>query len=346
MTEESNEEFFNEANEFDDDLSADLEAAMSQAEGEEVEEAPEEQQSVEEEAPSQEIEEPESQPEAEVEAEEPQSEEKEAKAPASWTPAAREGWKDIPESAKAQIAKREAEMTKYMQDTATSRKAVQQLQKTLEPYHNSMVAAGVNDPFKVIGALMNNDHIMRHGTAQNKAELVAGMIQNFGVDIGTLDNLLSGEVQQQPQVDPNIQSMIDQQLAPYKQVLQQQQYDQNMQQEQVSQQARQQVGEFGKDKEFFNDVRNSMADIIQAASDSGKEISLDRAYEIATSLDKGIQKVMDDRKTLQASQALQTKQNAASSVTGLSGTPKAKQYNSGNEMKDDISAAWDSFMDG
>lgn len=271
---------------------------------------------------------------------ETQTNEKAAKAPASWTPAAREAWSKVPPEAQAQIAKRESEMNRYMQNTADAKNFMKGFKQTIEPYHGQMMAAGVKDPMQVVGALLNNDNLLRNGDTHTKAELVASMITKFGVDIGTLDNLLSGESpQQQPQGNPHVQDMIRQEMAPFHQMIQQNQVAQQQQQYQVQQDAANEVQTFGQGNEFLPDVRMQMASLLDMAAQDGREMSMQEAYDIACHANPEISNVIKQREVLARSQQTQNKRNAASSVTGrpIGGGGSASHSNS---LRDSIANAW------
>tara|TARA_R110000803_G_C11989465_1_gene321779 strand:+ start:1354 stop:2436 length:1083 start_codon:yes stop_codon:yes gene_type:complete len=268
------------------------------------------------------------------------------KAPASWTPGAREGWSKVPADVQAQINKREAQMSQHMQNSAESTKAIKQLKTVMEPYQNSMMAAGVKDPFKVIGSLMNNDNIMRHGQSQDKAHLVASMIQRFGVDINTLDELLSGQPasqQSSSQGGGQVQDMIRQEMAPFHQMMQQQEVQRQTQSHDAQQSATNDVSKFSQGKEFMEDVRHTMADFMDMASSRGQEMTLDQAYAKACALDPEISKIQASRAKEQSilgnNNLAKSKRNAASSITGSRGG--LNSAGGGNtSMRDTIANAW------
>jgi len=262
------------------------------------------------------------------------------KAPASWTPAARENWSKIPAAAQAQITKREQQMSKYMQDTAPAKNFIKSFQKTIEPYQNAMMAAGVKDPMQVVGALMNNDNILRNGDTQTKADLVASMINKFGVDIETLDNILTGQPAPEQNTGGNhVQDMIRKEMAPFHNMMQQQEVNRQNEHHQIQQNAANEVQSFAHSNEFLNDVRGDMADLLDMAASRGQAMTMQEAYDKACALNPDISKVMDDRKILQNSQNAMQKRNAASSVTGAPGGSGGSS-SAGSSLRDQIANAW------
>lgn len=266
----------------------------------------------------------------------------EEKAPQSWSPTNREKWGALPPEVKSQIAKRESEVEGVLRKSAESRRVADQLAKTVEPYRQSMMAAGYNSPFEAINTLFRAESTLRAGTQHEKAAQVAQLISQYGVDISTLDQVLSGNPQTQQSSNPDLESLLQQRLAPYEKFMQQQQQQQQYAAQQESQQARQTVQQF--QAEFLDDVRLDMADIIDMAAKRGQQMSLQDAYDRACVMHPEISKVMKQREEQKAlmgtTENAQRKRNAASaSLTGRqSGNPAP---NGNISMRDMIQNAWD-----
>jgi hypothetical protein len=266
------------------------------------------------------------------------------KAPASWTPKAREMWKNVPAEARAQIAKREAEITQTLHQTAQARQGMQHLNRVLEPYKQGLIASGVSDPFQAIQTLFQTEAQLRGGTPVQKAETVARLIKNYGVDIGALDSILVGE---QPKANPrsDIEAIIEQRLAPVNQFLQQQQYAQQQSAYQQQAQANQSVAEFSKNAEFIEDVRNDMADFLDLAAKNGYQMSLQQAYDKACALHPEIATVLENRAKQQRLMGTQNQMNAKRhAASSLSGTRGGEGAPSEMDLRSTISEAWDSIQ--
>lgn len=270
------------------------------------------------------------------------------KAPASWSPQNRESWSKLPDNVKAQVAKRELEVNKVMQDSATARKAAAHLNQVMAPYQQGLIAAGYSDPFTAINAVMQAESSLRVGNAQQKASAVANLIHQYGVDIGQLDSILAGSPQNH-QASPNadIESIIDQRMQPFNDFVQQQQVEQQYVQEQGRITADNEVYNFSDNKEFINDVRMDMADLLDMASQRGQTMTLDQAYAKACAIHPEISKVIDQRQEQQRVMGTQkmtaAKKNAASaSLTGSQGGVGGG--NSELSLYDTIKAAWDDNM--
>jgi len=265
-----------------------------------------------------------------------------SKAPASWSPKARETWGKLPAEAQAQVEKREKEVNKVLQDSAVARKFAQQFNQMIEPHKASLIASGATDPLAAVSNLMNTEAQLRAGNAQQKAQVAANIIKQYGVDLNTLDALLSGNVPQRPPESAQLESIIDQRLAPVNQFLEQQKAMQIQQQEIEQNQAVQSVQEFAQTAEFFNDVNNEMALLIDFASNQGQKMSLQEAYDRACALNPEISKIMATRQQQQqilgTQQDIENKKRAASSVTGRRGGGGGKPTNL--SMREEIAAAW------
>ncbi len=271
------------------------------------------------------------------------------KAPASWSASARETWKDLPKSAQEQVMKREREITMTLQQTAGARNMARQLNETLAPYKDALIAQGVQNPLDAVSTLLATENRLRSGTAQEKAYTVATLIKNYGVDVQALDNMLAsgghqgGDTNSQQAVQPDIQRLIQEQLAPYNQFMQQQQQAQQyaMQQEQAN--AHQTIEEFSKNAEFLPDVRMQVAEILDNAAKNNVAMELQQAYDIACQIHPEVSKVIAARKqqqtTMNTNHVTQQKRAAAASIRGERGG-NGNADRSKMDMRSQISDIW------
>jgi hypothetical protein len=204
-----------------------------------------------------------------------------------------------------------------MQNTAQARQTHDSFNQLAQSYAPILAAEGVQDPMQAVQGLFKTVAELRMGTPEQKAQKIAAMINNYGVDIEALDNALVGN-EPQPSQNTAIEHMIEQRMAPVNQLLGQLQERQQATVQQTQQAADQEVAQF--QGEFLSDVRNDMADIIDAAASRGQEMNLQKAYDIAVSLRPEIQSVLSERQKnadlLGQEQVLSQKRNAASSLNG------------------------------
>lgn len=246
------------------------------------------------------------------------------RAPASWKPEVREHWASLPDGVRSEIQRREAEVQRTLQETAEARKTAETVMKTIAPYEAFIKAEGSN-PIQAIDNLMSTAARLRTGTAPELAQLVAGIVNQFGVGrfgnnfIEMLDSALAGQA---PKANPNaeIEQVLNQRLAPVQQMLTQFQQAQVQQQQLAQQQAVTEVEQFLSQAEFGNDVREDMADILEVAQRRGINMTLQDAYKKAVMMNDNVRSVLTQRaqakKAQSSTQAAQRAKSVAVSVSG------------------------------
>lgn len=235
-------------------------------------------------------------------------------APRGFTAAAREEWKNTPPAIRKEIAKREADYNRGIEKYRTQAQKADMIDQTITPYRQMFASMGVQPPV-LIGQLLQTASILQGGNNAAKAQLVANLTTQFGVDIKELDRALAGEA---PSPQSQRDTQLQQELAPIQQELQQlrQFYQQSQQQNQG--QVRSELQAFATDpkNEFYADVRLDMADIMDSMAKRGQAITLDQAYDRACYMNPEIRQIISQR---QATQALGRKRTASSSVRGTQG---------------------------
>ena len=270
------------------------------------------------------------------------------KAPASWSAKARESWKTLPSEAKAEIDKREREVNQVLQQSASARKGMAQLQQTLAPHAQRLINSGVENPMQAIGTLLATEGRLRQGSSHEKATTIANLIKQYGVDIETLDGVLSGQgVAPQGRVNADIDAILNEKLAPFQQYMTEQQKWQQAQLNRSKQEASQSVAQFSQNAEFINDVRNDMADLMDLAAARGREMSLEEAYNRACMAHPEVSQILEQRKAQQAmmgtSEAAKAKKRAAVSITGQQGGQTTRGADS---LRAQIAQAWEESLGG
>lgn len=268
------------------------------------------------------------------------------KPPASWRPDVREHWAQLPDTVRSEISRRELEVQRTLQDTAEARKTAEAVMRTIAPYE-AFIKAENSSPLQAIDNLMSTAARLRTGTAPELAQMVAGIVNQFGVGrfgpqfIEALDSALAGQT---PRVDPQqaaIDQVLNQKLAPLQGMLTQFQQLQQAQQQQVQQQAVSEVEQFLTRAEFGNDVREDMADLLEAAQRRGQNMSLADAYKKACMMNDSVRAVLAQRMKAQGAkqttQAAQRAKAAAVSVSG--GAPVGALQQPATDVRSAIEAA-------
>jgi hypothetical protein len=263
---------------------------------------------------------------------------KELKPPASWTPQAREEWASLSPRIKAEVHRRESEANRVVQDAAQARNFVQAFENVIRPYE-MFIRAENSNPLAAVQNMMQTAAELRVGTPQAKAKLVAGIIQNFAIDVQALDSILAGTAQQggnqaqQQFRDPRV----DQLLA-------QQQQTQQLQEHQAAREVAATLADFAAKHEFYGDVSGLMADLIEVRVRQGQTVDMEQIYKHACTLHEGVAQTLSQRasqsKTTSNSNAVLRAKRAAASVRNEA-TPEG-----GHVPKDDsIRAALEAAME-
>ena len=270
------------------------------------------------------------------------------KAPIDWSPKEREDWSRIPRHLQDKIMQREAATSNLMQETAEARRTHADFGGLVQQYGSVLSGVAGDTPMQAVESLFSTVANLRMGSPIQKAQVIADLVNNFGVDINALDTTLSGQMPEQgpnAEMEQRLDQMLKERMAPFTQYEQQMQMQQQQQQQQLQHQAVSEIqtlAESGK-AEFFNHVRLEMADLIEVAGKNGRNLTTEQAYNIACSSNPEISEVLEQRKQKQAllnnQNSIGAKQNAASSISG-----NRSGLNAGNSnlsIRDSIAAAWD-----
>jgi hypothetical protein len=217
-------------------------------------------------------------------------------APVSWTPSVRQLWGKLPQDVKLEVQKREQEISRGLQQASGFKKVAAEYHSVVQPFE-SLIRAQNSTPAQAITNLMNTAARLTLGNPVQKAEVIKEVIENYAVDIQTLDNVLSGADLPNSEFAPIMQH-IDEQLNPMKDFMSQFQTTQESQVAEVNERVQADLDAFANDEknEFFHDVREDMADIMEIAGRRGREVSLTEAYKQACELHPEVSKILNQRK--------------------------------------------------
>jgi len=268
------------------------------------------------------------------------------RAPASWRPDVREHWAQLPEPVRAEVHRREVEVQRTLQESAEARKAYDAVMRTIQPYE-AFIKAENSNPLQAIDNLMSTAARLRTGTAPELAQMVAGIVRQFGVGrfgntfIEQLDAALAGQALP---VDPQqaaLHHALDQRLAPVQNMLNQFQQAQLAQQQRVSEEAQNTVAQFLERAEFGQDVREEMADLLEVAQRRGQTLTLADAYKKACLANDRVRAVLGQRFKAQHAQTSTTAaQRARSTAVQVSGAPPMQDMRQeSNDVRSAIEAA-------
>lgn len=249
-----------------------------------------------------------------------------SRAPQSWKPEVREKWATLPPEVQAEVARIDREVRQTMQQAAEARKSWEGFRAAVAPYEADILAEG-SDPIKAVGSLLQTAKALRSAPPAHKANLVANIIKQYGVDVAALDAALSGQAPQ-PSAQPQGPTLDPEALL---QQAEQRVFQriQTQRQQAVAEKARQDAEAFisSGEAEFIDDVRDIMANLLDAAARSGMNLTLQDAYNRACSLHPGVTQAMEQRRQAQAAPAINAAaakaRSAAASVKSQPAAPPA-----------------------
>jgi len=264
-------------------------------------------------------------------------------APVSWTPAAREHWAGIPPEAKAEIVKREGDIARGLQQASGHKRVADEYFRTVAPFQQYIQAAN-STPAQAITELMTTASQLTAGSPAKKAQVVQNIIAEYGVDISMLDNLLAGEPVPD---DPNapLLTAIDERLAPINDFMGQVQHGRQEQAQEVNEEAATELGTFQEShNEFYDDLREDMADLMEMATNRGRTMSLEQAYNHAANAHPEIGPILKQRTAAEAGKldpaTAAAKRAAASSIRGSANSGGGPQSDP-NDTRALMTELWD-----
>jgi hypothetical protein len=232
---------------------------------------------------------------------------------------AREHWAQTPPQVREYVAQREQQMQQWAREVAPLRNAGQAFLQAIEPFRMTIQAEGV-DPLTAVSNLMQVGTTLRFGTPAEKAQVIAQVVNSYGVSVEALDAALVGAAPPDGGSPVNVQAEVQRALQPLLSYAQQRQYAEV---QQTQEQAAGELEQFASDPkhEFIDDVRMLMADMIEVADRQRQNLSLQDAYDRACSLHPDVSKViMARRQGASAQQLTAAAQRARSAAVSVRGT--------------------------
>lgn len=233
--------------------------------------------------------------------------------PKTWRPDAAATWATLPEAAKQEILKREADIFKgiegYKQDAGIGKA----LRDTIDPYANFLNSRGI-PPMEAVKGLLQTHYSLATASQEQKVAVLTRMAQSYGINLAGLGQTQSNDPP--PYVDPAVAA-----LQKELQTLQSQMSDaQRYRQEQVRTGIKSEVDAFAKDpaNPHFDEVGNEVAALLQ----SGQAQTLKEAYDKAIWLNPAVR-----NKVIAAQRNAETQQQATATATKVAATKQATSAN-------------------
>jgi hypothetical protein len=231
------------------------------------------------------------------------------KAPQSWKAELREKWGTLPPDLQTEVLRREREIQTALQESAEKTKGAGEWTEVVRPYEAQIRQLGVQ-PAQYVGDLLKTAHALTYSHPAQKADVLAGIIMQFGVPPADLDQALVARMQGRPAQQAPQQQFRDPRID---QLLQEREAEK-------SAAAEQRVESFVKDHEYFEDVADDMLDILKGwevqKKDYQSQDAMEKAYRMACNGNESV------------ATALQQKKAAASVANAQASTQKARAASS------------------
>lgn len=141
-------------------------------------------------------------------------------APVSWKGDLKEEWKTLSIPVRQEIKRREREMAQTLSRTDEERRYAHAIYSAIKPYE-AHIRAEKSNHVQAVQHLFEMAHIMRSGTVQQRAELIADLFFRHEVPIILVDQVLTRRLQGAPgpgAADP-VRDMVRQELAPVREFM-------------------------------------------------------------------------------------------------------------------------------
>jgi hypothetical protein len=268
--------------------------------------------------------------------------------PQSWKKEAKGEWAALSLQTRQEIHRREMEIDQALKQSAPDRQLAEQFKQTLQPFMPRIQASGFS-PIDAARSLFEADRILSSAPQHKRAEYMADLILQYGIDITALDSALAPRVHGNPQgptpagspqdIAVLVQQQLQQALAPFLQ-------ERDAAKQAQTQQVVSEVENMGLDPKYpmFDEVRLDMADLIKLNAERGVYLSLDEAYTRSVRMNPNTFGQLERQSTVTSAQsAHQAALRARAAASSVSGAPAGGggQSNSGDgSLRGAIEAAF------
>lgn len=239
--------------------------------------------------------------------------------PKAWKVAAREHWAKVPKEAREEITRREAEITQFIGRHGGAIQHKQQFDEVVQPYL-PFIAAQQSTPLKAFQNLMNTAARLTTGAPEQKARVIAEIMRNYGVDVRTLDGVLTSQLSGAGPSPAHQDQQPPAWAQPLFNFMTQAERDRQAREQRTRDEAAAELAEFEK-KPYFDVLQEDIGLIMTRAASKGQLITMAQAYEKARKMNPEVDKILTQREQAAAGNggdhsALMRARVASSSVKG------------------------------
>lgn len=240
-------------------------------------------------------------------------------APDTWTKEALAEWAAVPPRVQQEILKREADMHRGLEEYRSGFEAAKRYDSVIEPYKPILAAENI-DPVVMFQNFAGNHYILSRGQPQQKAQLAATLMREYGVDIQLLADALDAKPQTAAPLTPEVLQLRDE----LHQVKQQLSAREQAERDQLFQNYAKEVSDFAASHPYFDEVAADIELFVKSGD------SLQTAYDKAVYANPVTRQKELDRLTAEAVSASSTAGQARadkiakSTAADLSTSPKPR----------------------
>lgn len=276
--------------------------------------------------------------------------------PATWSASAKAIYATLPEVARKEIAKREQDYARGIQQYAEKAKVADSFMREAQPYEAMLRAEG-SDALGALKSFLTQAYALRTANPQERGRMIMQVAQQYGADLSQYLGQ-QGQTQAadgQTQDLTHVQQMVQQLVAPHLQRIQQweqsQATAQQREQMQMEQEIQSQIEAFqnatnedGTPKHlYYENVRGLMS----AYFANGQAKDLEQAYDMAcwanpevrAALQADLQRSAEAQRLAEAKRKAQDAGRAGFNVSGQGGTGIAGATQT--SLRDEIAAQLD-----
>lgn len=260
-------------------------------------------------------------------------------APQAWGAAVKAEWAKLPPTVRNEINKREQDIHRMMTSHDGELRMGRELKEVITPYMPVLQSVGVT-PQVAVQNLLNNDYVLRHGSAEQKAQKVQELFQYYGLDMGQITQVQ----QQQASMPPEMRQMM-QEIQGLKQTITQQS---SLQEQQEQAKIMAEVNAFGADSKNIHfhkpEVKAAMAPLLGNGTAKNLQEAYDMACWAVPSIRTELLAAQNAEQQQKKAQEIAKKKQASASVTGSPGVNLPSSTKSSKSVEDDVREAFDDIM--
>lgn len=226
----------------------------------------------------------------------------------SWKKEAAQELEKLPEHIQKHIIDRESQFHKGLEQYREAANFAKTIDKSISPFKDYLNEMQVT-PEAAFQNLLKTEHTLRRGSPQEKIEMMQKLVHDYQIDLGALINT---------PYDPNYMNL----KAQLEWTKSQLESSNDFKQSHEDAQIQSTISEFGQQHEYFEDVRTTMADLLE----KGLANNLEDAYVKAIRLNDDVFSKLQTQqqanaKTSQLNQANQAAKAARQSAVQIKGSP-------------------------